>query len=30
VLAHVIHLVETGRVKADGPFNLSTHYRLAA
>jgi glyoxylase-like metal-dependent hydrolase (beta-lactamase superfamily II) len=30
VLAHMIHLVETGRVKADGPFNFSTHYQLAA
>jgi glyoxylase-like metal-dependent hydrolase (beta-lactamase superfamily II) len=30
VLAHMIHLVETGRVKADGPFGLATHYRLAA
>jgi glyoxylase-like metal-dependent hydrolase (beta-lactamase superfamily II) len=29
VLAHVIHLVETGRVKADGPLGLSTDYRLA-
>ncbi len=30
VLAHVIQLVEDGRVIADGPLNLSTHYRLAA
>jgi glyoxylase-like metal-dependent hydrolase (beta-lactamase superfamily II) len=30
VLAHVIHLVETGRVKADGPLGLATDYRLAA
>jgi glyoxylase-like metal-dependent hydrolase (beta-lactamase superfamily II) len=29
VLAHVIHLVETGRVKADGPLGLATDYRLA-
>ena len=26
VLAHMIHLVEAGRVTADGPFELSTHY----
>lgn len=26
VLAHMIHLVEAGRAKADGPFNLTTHY----
>jgi glyoxylase-like metal-dependent hydrolase (beta-lactamase superfamily II) len=30
VLAHIIHLAETGRVTADGPFGLSTTYRLAA
>jgi glyoxylase-like metal-dependent hydrolase (beta-lactamase superfamily II) len=30
VLAHVIHLVETGRVRADGPMSLTTDYRLAA
>ncbi len=30
VLAHVIQLVEEGRVVADGPLDLSTHYRLAA
>jgi glyoxylase-like metal-dependent hydrolase (beta-lactamase superfamily II) len=30
VLAHMIHLVETGRVTAEGPFNLSTDYRLKA
>ena len=30
VLAHVIQLVEEGRVVADGPLNLSTHYRPAA
>ena len=30
VLAHVVHLVETGRVKADGPLGLGTDYRLAA
>jgi glyoxylase-like metal-dependent hydrolase (beta-lactamase superfamily II) len=30
VLAHIIHLVETGRVKADGPFGLATDYRLLA
>ncbi len=28
VLAHVIHLVETGRVAAGGPFSLQTEYRL--
>lgn len=28
VLAHIIHLVETGRVKAEGPFGLATEYRL--
>jgi glyoxylase-like metal-dependent hydrolase (beta-lactamase superfamily II) len=28
VLAHIIHLVETGRVSADGPFGLATEYRL--
>jgi glyoxylase-like metal-dependent hydrolase (beta-lactamase superfamily II) len=28
VLAHIIHLVETGRVTADGPFNLATKYHL--
>jgi glyoxylase-like metal-dependent hydrolase (beta-lactamase superfamily II) len=30
VLAHIIHLVETGRVSADGPFDLATHYRPRA
>jgi hypothetical protein len=30
VLAHVIHLVETGRVKADGPLGLATDYRRLA
>lgn len=30
VLAHVIQLVEEGRVIADGPLTLATHYRLAA
>jgi glyoxylase-like metal-dependent hydrolase (beta-lactamase superfamily II) len=30
VLAHVIHLVETGRVVADGAFTLATEYRLKA
>jgi glyoxylase-like metal-dependent hydrolase (beta-lactamase superfamily II) len=30
VLAHIIHLAETGRVKADGPFGLATAYRLPA
>jgi hypothetical protein len=30
VLAHVIHLAETGRVKAVGPFGLATEYRLPA
>jgi glyoxylase-like metal-dependent hydrolase (beta-lactamase superfamily II) len=29
VLAHVIQLVEEGRVVADGPLTISTHYRLA-
>jgi glyoxylase-like metal-dependent hydrolase (beta-lactamase superfamily II) len=29
VLAHVIHLVEAGRVKAGGPLDLATEYRLA-
>lgn len=28
VLAHVIHLVETGRVQADGPLDLASGYRL--
>ncbi len=28
VLAHIIHLVETGRVEADGPLGLATDYRL--
>lgn len=28
VLAHVIHLVETGRVQADGPLTLMSSYRL--
>jgi hypothetical protein len=27
VLAHIIHLVDTGNVTADGPFNLTTHYK---
>jgi glyoxylase-like metal-dependent hydrolase (beta-lactamase superfamily II) len=30
VLAHIIHLVETDRVKAEGPFGLATEYRLLA
>jgi glyoxylase-like metal-dependent hydrolase (beta-lactamase superfamily II) len=30
VLAHMIHLVETGRVAADGGLDLSTEYRLPA
>jgi glyoxylase-like metal-dependent hydrolase (beta-lactamase superfamily II) len=30
VLAHVIHLVETGRVKAEGPLGLATEYRLSS
>jgi glyoxylase-like metal-dependent hydrolase (beta-lactamase superfamily II) len=30
MLAHVIHLVETGKVKAEGPFNLTTQYRPIA
>lgn len=30
VLAHVIQLVEEGRVVADGPLTISTRYRLAA
>jgi glyoxylase-like metal-dependent hydrolase (beta-lactamase superfamily II) len=30
VLAHVIHLVETGKVGADGPFNLATRYHPIA
>lgn len=29
VLAHVIQLVEEGRVVADGPLTISTHYRPA-
>lgn len=29
VLAHMIHLAETGRVTAKAPFELSTEYRLA-
>jgi glyoxylase-like metal-dependent hydrolase (beta-lactamase superfamily II) len=29
VLAHIIHLVETGKVKADGPFDLATRYHAA-
>ena len=29
VLAHIIHLVETGKVSADGPFDLATQYRPA-
>jgi glyoxylase-like metal-dependent hydrolase (beta-lactamase superfamily II) len=28
VLAHMIHLVETGRARADGPFTLATDYHL--
>lgn len=28
VLAHIIYLVETGRVKADGPLGLATDYRV--
>jgi glyoxylase-like metal-dependent hydrolase (beta-lactamase superfamily II) len=30
VLAHIVHLVETGRAAADGPFTLATHYRPLA
>jgi glyoxylase-like metal-dependent hydrolase (beta-lactamase superfamily II) len=30
VLAHIIHLVETGKVKADGPFDLVTQYHPRA
>jgi len=30
VLAHIIHLVETGKVAADGPFSLTTEYRSRA
>jgi glyoxylase-like metal-dependent hydrolase (beta-lactamase superfamily II) len=30
VLAHIIHLVDTGRVTADGPFSLETGYHLKA
>lgn len=30
VLAHMIHLVETGKVKAEGPLGLATDYRPAA
>jgi glyoxylase-like metal-dependent hydrolase (beta-lactamase superfamily II) len=30
VLAHIIHLVETGKVSADGPFDLATQYRPRA
>lgn len=30
VLAHIIHLVETGKVSADGPFNLATQYHPLA
>jgi glyoxylase-like metal-dependent hydrolase (beta-lactamase superfamily II) len=30
VLAHIVHLVETGRIKAEGPFGLATEYRLSA
>lgn len=30
VLAHVVYLVETGRVKADGPLDLATDYALTA
>ena len=30
VLAHIIHLVETGKVSADGPFALTTQYRPLA
>ncbi len=29
VLAHMIHLVEAGRAKADGPFTLATRYHAA-
>lgn len=29
VLAHMIHLVEAGRAKANGPFALTTHYSVA-
>ncbi|MEZ5938275.1 MAG: MBL fold metallo-hydrolase [Hyphomonadaceae bacterium] len=28
VLAHVIHLVETGRVRADGPMDVNSEYAL--
>ena len=28
VLAHVIHLAETGHITADGPFSLATEYHL--
>ncbi len=28
VLAHMIHLIETGRVTASAPFDLATEYRL--
>ncbi|MFT3725460.1 MAG: MBL fold metallo-hydrolase [Hyphomonadaceae bacterium] len=30
VLAHVVQLVEEGRVVADGPLTISTHYKLSA
>jgi glyoxylase-like metal-dependent hydrolase (beta-lactamase superfamily II) len=30
VLAHMIHLIETGRVTAEGPLDLTTDYRLRA
>jgi hypothetical protein len=30
VLAHIVQLVETGRIKADVPFGLATEYRLSA
>jgi hypothetical protein len=29
VLAHMIHLVEAGRAKANGPFALTTHFHPA-
>ena len=28
VLAHVVHLIETGRVRAEGPLSLATAFRL--
>jgi hypothetical protein len=30
VLAHMIHMIETGRVLSDGPPSVVTRYRLAA